>query len=102
MQTYSFPLTMPPPPARVNRPLPPTHPLPQGRGGGGNCPWWMEGSGGGGRGEAEAMGCGFRVAGLEEGVGGRGERKGEEGCPHFTQLLLPAPVQPRPPEQRRP
>lgn len=42
----------------------------------------------------EEMGCcGFRVAGLEEGAGGRGEREGEEGCPHFTQLLLPAPVQ---------
>lgn len=50
----------------------------------------------------EEMGCcGFRVAGLEEGVGGRGEKKGEEGCPHFTQLLLPAPVQLRR-EERRP
>ena len=34
-------------------------------------------------------------------AGGRGEKKGEEGCPHFTQLLLPAPVQLRR-EERRP
>lgn len=49
----------------------------------------------------EEMGCGFGVAGLGEGVGGRRERKGEEECPHFTQLLLPAPVQLRPEERHQ-
>lgn len=49
----------------------------------------------------EETGCGFRVAALEEGVGGRGEKKGEEGCPHFTQLLLPAPVPLRPEERHQ-
>lgn len=40
----------------------------------------------------EEMGCGFSVAGLVEGVEGRKERQGGEESPHFTQLLLPAPV----------
>ena len=49
----------------------------------------------------EEMGCGFSVAGVVEGAGGRGERQGEEECPHFTQLLLPAPVPLRPEEHSK-
>lgn len=47
------------------------------------------------------MGCGFGVARLVEGVGGRKERQGGKECPHFTQLLLPAPVPLRPEERHQ-
>lgn len=43
----------------------------------------------------------LRVAGLGEGVGRRGGRKGEEECPHFTQLPQLAPVQLRPKERHQ-